>query len=48
MFNVKCPKCGTQQIGLNLKETVGTFICSHCEKLIKIELSELEKNQDKN
>lgn len=46
MFNVKCPKCGTLQIGLNLKETGGTFICSRCEKLIKIDLNELEKKQE--
>lgn len=45
MYNIKCPQCGAQQTGLNLKETGGTFICSHCENLIKIDLGELEKKQ---
>lgn len=45
MFNINCPNCGALQIGLNLKETGGTFICSNCEKLIKIDLSVLEKNK---
>lgn len=45
MYNIKCPNCGEEQKGLNLKETGGTFICSHCEKLIKINLNELETEQ---
>lgn len=32
LVNKICPNCGTEQVGLNLKETNGSFVCSKCKK----------------
>ncbi len=32
LVNKKCPNCGTEQFGLDLKETQGSFICSKCKR----------------
>lgn len=29
-----CPNCGTENIGLDLVETQGIYICSKCKKII--------------
>lgn len=33
----KCPNCGTEQVGLNLQETNGSFVCSKCEREFVVE-----------
>ena len=35
--NKRCPNCGTVQVGLNLKETNGSFICSKCKRHFIVE-----------
>ncbi len=37
LVNKKCPNCGTEQVGLNLKETNGSFVCSKCKKHFVVE-----------
>lgn len=32
LVDKKCPNCGTEQVGLNLKETNGSFVCSKCKR----------------
>lgn len=32
LVNKICPNCGTEQKGLNLKETNGSFVCSKCKR----------------
>ncbi len=46
LYNIKCPYCGTEQKGLNLKETDGSVVCSKCEKQFIAETNKL-KNQKK-
>lgn len=36
MKDVKCPICDSLEKGLNLEETGGWFICSHCNGEIQI------------
>lgn len=43
IYNIKCPHCGTEQKGLNLEETEGSFICSRCGKQTKIDIEEIKK-----
>lgn len=46
LYTVKCPYCGAEQKGLNLKETNGSVVCSKCEKQFKVEIDKLN-NQTK-
>ncbi len=51
LYNVKCPKCGAVQKGLNLKETEGSFICSKCKRRFIVEgenIREVKDEQSKN
>lgn len=51
LVNKKCPNCGTEQIGLNLKETNGSFICSKCKRHFIVEgdtIREVINDQSKN
>lgn len=49
LVNKKCPNCGTEQVGLNLKETNGSFVCSKCKKHFIVEGDIIrEENDNKN
>ncbi len=37
LVNKRCPYCKTEQVGLNLKETNGSFICSKCKRHFIVE-----------
>lgn len=43
IYNIKCPNCGTEQKGLNLEETEGSFICSKCNKQTRVDLEAIKK-----
>lgn len=43
LYTVKCPKCGTEQKGLDLKETHGSVVCSECETQFEVSEEELKK-----
>ncbi len=42
LYTVKCPKCGAEQKGLDLKESNGSVVCSECETQFEVE-EELKK-----
>lgn len=44
IYNLKCPNCGTEQRGLNLEETNGSFVCSNCGEQTKIDLEKIKKD----
>ena len=37
LVNKKCPNCKTEQIGLDLIETKGSFVCSKCKRHFIVE-----------
>lgn len=39
--NKVCPNCGTENKHLNLDETQGFYICSHCRKVINATTNEI-------
>lgn len=41
LYTVICPNCGTEQKGLDLKETNGSVVCSKCDKQFKVEIDKL-------
>ena len=43
LYTVKCPKCGAEQKGLDLKETNGSVVCSECETQFEVKVDELKK-----
>lgn len=53
LVNKICPNCGTEQVGLNLKETNGSFICSKCKRHFVViddivkEINDSKRNSDK-
>ena len=40
MQEIKCPNCGVEQKGLDLKETNGSVVCSECEMQFKVKVEE--------
>ncbi|MBD5631885.1 MAG: TFIIB-type zinc ribbon-containing protein [Clostridia bacterium] len=44
----KCPNCGTEQVGLDLQETNGSFVCSKCEREFVVENEIIKEVLDKN
>lgn len=40
LYTVKCPNCGAEQKGLDLKETNGSGVCSECEMQFKVKVEE--------
>ncbi len=47
LYTVKCPYCGTEQKGLDLKETNGSVVCSNCDKQFKVKMEELNTHTKK-
>lgn len=47
LYTVKCPKCGAEQKGLDLKETNGSVVCSECETQFEVKEDELKKQINK-
>lgn len=50
LVNKVCPNCGTEQVGLNLKETNGSFVCYKCKRHFVVEgetIREIAEEQDK-
>ena len=43
LYTVKCPRCGVEQKGLDLKETNGSVVCSECETQFEVSEEELKK-----
>ena len=43
LYNVRCPKCGAEQKGLDLKETDGWAVCCECDTKFKVDEEELQK-----
>ena len=43
-YNLKCPKCGAEQKGLNLEETNGSFVCSKCGEQTKIDIEKAKQD----
>ena len=43
LYTVKCPKCGAEQKGLDLKESNGSVVCSECETQFEVRVEELKK-----
>lgn len=51
LVNKICPNCGTKQVGLNLKETSGSFVCSKCKRHFIVEgdiIREVTNEQSEN
>ncbi len=51
LVNKKCPYCGTEQKGLDLTESDGSFICSKCERHFIVDndnIKEITDEQSKN
>lgn len=47
-YSVKCPKCGAEQTGLDLKESMGWVVCYECDTKFKAdEVALQEQNTDK-
>lgn len=46
LVNKKCPNCGIEQVGLNLKETNGSFVCSKCKRHFIVENDEIMEVKD--
>lgn len=44
LYTAKCPKCGAEQKGLNLKETKGSVVCYNCDTKFKVEIAELNES----
>lgn len=42
LYSVKCPNCGAEQKGLDLKESNGSVVCSECETQFVV-VEELKK-----
>lgn len=42
LYTVKCPHCGAEQKGLDLKETNGSAVCSNCEKQFEASMEDTE------
>lgn len=42
--NKKCPYCGADNIGLDLKETNGLYVCCKCDKLVDTKIDMKEKS----
>lgn len=42
LYTVKCPHCGAEQKGLDLKETNGSAVCSNCEKQFEVPMADTE------
>lgn len=50
LYNKICPNFGTEQVGLNLSETNGSFVCSNCKKHFVVEgfiIKEVKDEQSK-
>jgi transcription elongation factor Elf1 len=43
LYSVKCPNCGAEQKGLDLKETNGSVVCSECELQFKVKVEDLKE-----
>lgn len=43
LYTVKCPKCGAERKGLDLKESNGSVVCSECETQFEVRVEELKK-----
>lgn len=43
LYTVKCPKCGTEQKGLDLKESNGSVVCSKCDTQFKVDIIKLNE-----
>lgn len=43
LYSVKCPKCGAEQKGLDLKETNGSVVCTECETQFEVEIEDLKE-----
>lgn len=46
MENRICPCCGTENKGLDLKETEGFFVCSNCKMKIDSRTGEAEPEKE--
>lgn len=47
LYTVKCPKCGAEQKGVDLKETNGSVVCYVCETQFEVKVDELKKQINK-
>lgn len=47
LVNKICPNCKTEQKGLDLIETDGSYICSKCGEEVKVNLEERNKQTNK-
>lgn len=43
LVNLKCPKCGAEQKGLDLKESNGSVVCNNCGTQFKVNVAGTEK-----
>ena len=45
LVNKKCPKCGAEQKGLDLKESNGSVVCNNCGTQFKVNVAGTEKTE---
>jgi len=47
LYTVKCPKCGSVQRDLNLKETDGSVVCNECDTKFEVDIEKLNEQKKK-